>query len=476
MNFVIRIGLEVHIQLKTATKLFSMEPHVLEQIPNNSIDPVTTGLPGVLPSINQKAIDLAIILALASNCKINRQITFDRKNYFYPDLPKGYQITQKANPIGLQGKITYIDHQKQIKKLTIKQIHLEEDSAKLIYQDQQLQIDYNRAGIALAEVVTYPELKTPEEAVAFLEYLKFLSKELNISSGKMQMGAIRCDANISVNRPNENHGHNEIKNLNSTKALRNALKYEIARQKNEFVNNTFKRGFTLSFDAQKNKTLFSREKESVADYGYITEPDILPITITRAKIETLKTEISELPSDRFQRFIKQYQLEKNVAYILSLNHDLSLFFESVYPKIINKQELIHFLSGPFKAIDMKNAEKCYDNKKLKSNIISLLNMITQNEISRETAYQNLWPKLLVSENKTTFDLAKTNKWLLNHNETELLTVIKKIIDEFPEEVKKYKNGKSKIVGFFMGQIMKRTKNRFKPQKAKILVLEELNKK
>jgi len=220
MNFTIHIGLEVHIQLKTATKLFSLAPNVLGQMPNNSIDPVTTGLPGVLPSVNQKAIDSTIILALAANGKINRQITFDRKNYFYPDLPKGYQITQKANPIGLQGAINYIDQKKQIKKINIKQIHLEEDSAKLIYQGHQLRIDYNRAGIPLAEVVTYPELKSPEEAVAFLEYLKFLSKELNISSGKMPMGAIRCDANISVNMPNENHGHNEIKNLNSTKALK----------------------------------------------------------------------------------------------------------------------------------------------------------------------------------------------------------------------------------------------------------------
>jgi len=476
MNFIIRIGLEVHIQLKTATKLFSDEPVVFGQKPNQSINPVTTGLPGVLPSVNQKTIDLAIILALAANCKINHQITFDHKNYFYPDLPKGYQITQKANPIGLQGAIRYIGQKKQIQKINIKQIHLEEDSAKLIYQDQQLQIDYNRAGIPLAEVITYPELKSPEEAVAFLEYLKFLTKELKISTGKMQIGTIRCDANISVNRPNENHGHNEIKNLNSTKALRNALKYEIARQKKEFVNNTFKQGFTLSFDEQQNKTKFSRKKESVADYGYITEPDILPIAITRAKIKTLKTGISEIPSDRFQRFIKQYQLEEDVTYLLSLNHDLSLFFESVYPEIINKQELIHLLSSPFKSMDKKDAEKCHYNKKLKSNIISLLNMITQNEIPREKAYQNLWTKLLVSENKTTFDLAKANEWLLNHNETELLTVIKKIVGEFPEEVKKYKNEKSKIAGFFMGQIMKRTKNRFQLQKAKILLIEELNKK
>ncbi|MDY6799888.1 MAG: Asp-tRNA(Asn)/Glu-tRNA(Gln) amidotransferase subunit GatB [Bacteroidota bacterium] len=475
MNFTIRIGLEVHIQLKTATKLFSDEPVTFEQKPNQSISPVTVGLPGTLPSLNQKAIDLTIILALAANCKINHQITFDRKIYFYPDLPKGYQITQKANPIGLQGAITYINHKKQIKKINIKQIHLEEDSAKLIYKDHQLLIDYNRAGIPLAEVVTYPELKSPEEAVSFLEYLKFLSKELNISSGKMQMGAIRCDANISVNMPNKNIGYNEIKNLNSTKALKYALRYEIDRQKNEFKNNTFKRGFTLSFDEQQNKTIFSREKVSVADYGYIIEPDILPITITRSKIDTLKTKISELPAKRFQRLIQQYQLKKDVAYTISLNHDLSMIFESVYPEILNKQELIHFLLGPFKSTDKKYAEKSYYNKKLKSNIISLLNMITQNKISRETAYQNLWPKLLVSKNKTTFELAKSNKWLLNHNETELLAIIKKIISEYPEEVEKYKNGKSKIIGLFMGQIMKRTKYRFQPQRAKLLLIEELNK-
>src|SRR6056297_1277245 len=372
MNFTIRIGLEVHIQLKTATKLFSDEPVVFGQKPNQLINPVTVGLPGTLPSLNQKAVDLAITLALAANCKINHQITFDRKNYFYPDLPKGYQITQKKNPVGLQGEITYIDHQKKIKKLTIKQIHLEEDSAKSIYTNHHLCIDYNRAGIPLVEVVTNPALTSPEEAAAFIEYLRNLSEELKISTGKMEAGALRCDANISVNTTNKNYGHNEIKNLNSTKGLKTALKLEIERQKNEFLTKSFKRRYTLHFDDQENKNIFSRKKESASDYGYIHEPDILPIDITREKIEKLKKEMHELPAERFLRFIKHYHLKRDIAYIFSRDHHFSLFFESVYHEIIDKQELIHFLSGPFKSMDKEDTKKWYHSKALKANIISLI--------------------------------------------------------------------------------------------------------
>jgi len=475
MNFTIRIGLEVHIQLKTATKLFSAEPIVFGQKPNQSINPVTVGLPGTLPSLNQKAVDLAITLALAANCKINHQITFDRKYYFYPDLPKGYQITQKKNPVGLQGEITYIDHQKQIKQLTIKQIHLEEDSAKSIYTNHHLCIDYNRAGIPLVEVVTNPALTSPEEAAAFIEYLRNLSEELKISTGKMEAGALRCDANISVNTTNKNYGHNEIKNLNSTKGLKTALKLEIERQKNEFLTKSFKRGYTLHFDDKENKNIFIRKKESALDYGYIHEPDILPIDITLEKTEKLKKEIHELPAERFQRLISQYHLKRDIAYRFSQDHYFSLFFESVYPEIIDKKELIHFLTGPFKSLDKRVKTKYYSGKALTTNIISLINMITRNEISRETAYQNLWTKLPFSENKTTFDIAKENGWLLSNNDTELLDVIREIIANFPDEVKDFQNGKTKITGFLMGQIMKKAKTRFQPQRAKMLLIKELKK-
>jgi len=476
MNFTIRIGLEVHIQLKTATKLFSDEPVAFGQKPNQSISPVTVGLPGTLPSFNQKAVDLAIILALAANCKINHQITFDRKNYFYPDLPKGYQITQQKNPVGLQGEITYIDHQKQIKKLTIKQIHLEEDSAKSIYTNHHLSIDYNRAGIPLAEVVTDPALTSPEEAAAFIEYLKNLSEELGISTGKMETGALRCDANISVNTPNKNYGHNEIKNLNSTKGLKTALKLEIERQKNELLTKSFKRGYTLHFDDKENKIIFSRKKEKARDYAYIPEPDILPVHIDEETIQKLEAGIHELPVQRYQRFLVSYGLPKEGAWALSINKELSVFFEELYPWVLDKHEFIHFLMGPFRLLNKKEADGFSLRQEQKDQVVSLINMITQGEVSRETAYQNIWPTLLNSENKTTFDIAKENDLLINNNDAELLEVIQKIISEFPEEKDAFQNGKSKIIGFFMGQIMKATKNRFQPQKIKKLLLEELKNK
>ncbi|MEE4197854.1 MAG: Asp-tRNA(Asn)/Glu-tRNA(Gln) amidotransferase subunit GatB [Bacteroidales bacterium] len=476
MDFTIRIGLEVHIQLKTATRLFSAEPYAYGQSPNRFIDPVTLGLPGTLPSINARAIDQAITLALAAQCSINRRITFDRKNYFYPDLPKGYQITQKTNPVGIKGSLDYIDPRKKIRTLEIKQVHLEEDSGKSIYQQHRISIDYNRAGVPLAEVVTSPGLSSPGEAAAFVDYLKILVRELGISTGKMETGAIRCDANISLSRPDETHGHNEIKNLNSTRALKKALTLEIERQKNEYNTHTFKRGYTLHFDDQKNINLFGRKKESAAEYGYIPEPDILPVYLSRKKEEKLKRKIPELPAQRYQRFMEQYQLSADRAYWLTMNKDLSCFFESIYPGTEDKQELIHFLTGPYRSLDKKiNRRKFLTDKRFKMNIISLINMITRNEISRESAYQNLWPMLPFSENKTTFDLAKSGGWLLRKPGDELLEVIRTTIAEFPEEVSAYRNGKSKILGFFMGFIINKTKKRYQPQKIKRLLLEELRK-
>ncbi|MFP4024407.1 MAG: Asp-tRNA(Asn)/Glu-tRNA(Gln) amidotransferase subunit GatB [Thiohalospira sp.] len=475
MDFTIRIGLEVHIQLNTTTKLFSPEPYVFGQEPNYYIDPVTVGLPGTLPSINQKALDLAITLALATNCEINRQIFFDRKNYFYPDLPKGFQITQKSKPLGINGELAFMNHKNQIQKIGITQVHIEEDSAKSNYNMNQRFIDYNRAGVPLMEVVTSPELSSPDEAAAFLEYLRILVKETDINNGKMEEGAIRCDANISVTNFNTKKQHNEIKNLNSVNELKTALKLEIQRQKKEFLSNTFKRGYTLSFTSRLKRNLFSREKEKPSDYAYITEPDILPLIISEESIKRLENNLHELPAERFQRALAQYGLKNEQAWTICVNRDLFAFFEALNPEISNKQELIHFLLGPFKSLKNTETEIYFHHQWLKANLVSLINMITEREITRETAYQNIWPKLLNSENKTTFDIAKENDWLISNNDAKLLEIIKKIILDYPEEINKYRKGKLKIVGFFMGQIMKKTKNRFLPQKVKMLLLEELNK-
>lgn len=475
MDFTIRIGLEVHIQLKTATKLFSPEPYIFGQTPNHSIDPVTTGLPGVLPSVNQKAIDLAVIVALATNCKINRQITFDRKNYFYPDLPKGFQITQKTNPVGVQGEVAFINHKKEIQLLGIKQVHIEEDAAKSNYHKDKRYIDYTRAGVPLVEIVTTPGLYSPEDAAAFLDYLRILAKECGVSDGKMEEGAIRCDANVSVSLNNTHNQYNEIKNLNSVKELKTALQLEIKRQQNEFKSNAFKRGYTLRFNSSLNRNDFSRKKEKARDYAYIPEPDILPVNIDEETIQKQEAGMHELPAERYQRFLDSYGLPKEGAWVLSINKELSVFFEKLYPWIIDKHEFVHFLMGPFKLLNKKEATRFFLRQGQKDQLVSLINMITQGEISRETAYQNIWPALLNSENKTTFDIAKENDWLINNNDAELLEVIQKIISGFPEEKNAFQNGKSKIIGFFMGQIMKTTKNRFQPRKIKKLLLEELKK-
>jgi aspartyl-tRNA(Asn)/glutamyl-tRNA(Gln) amidotransferase subunit B len=232
----------------------------------------------------------------------------------------------------------------------------------------------------------------------------------------------------------------------------------------------------LHFDDKVNKNIFSRKKEEACEYAYIPEPDILPVHIDEETIQKREAGIHELPAQRYQRFLDSYGLPKEGAWVLSINKELSVFFEELYPWVLDKHEFIHFLMGPFKLLNKKEANDFFLRQEKKEQVVSFINMITQEEISRETAYQNIWPVLLNSENKTTFDIAKENDWLINNNDAELLEVIQKIISDFPEEKNAFQNGKSKIIGFFMGQIMKTTKNRFQPRKIKQLLLEELKNK
>ncbi|MFO7827735.1 MAG: Asp-tRNA(Asn)/Glu-tRNA(Gln) amidotransferase subunit GatB [Bacteroidales bacterium] len=473
MDHIIQIGLEVHIQLKTRSKLFSPEPYLFGNEPNYFIDPVTTGLPGTLPSFNQKVLDFALILATALNCKINQQITFDRKNYFYPDLPKGYQITQKTNPVGYDGTISFVNHKKQLKSLKIHQVHIEEDSAKSSYKNNDRMIDYNRAGVPLLEIVTAPELKSPEEAAAFIDYLKIMIKELGISDGEMEKGAIRCDANVSVNKFHDQKGYNEIKNLNSTKELKTALKQEIKRQQQEFVTNNFKRGFTLNFKTRPNNISFSRKKDDLLDYAYINEPDILPVYITEQKISKLKSDLPKLPAERFKFLLEKYSIRSEAAYVISINKKLFILFEHLISDVSDPAELIHFLLGPFLSLHKKHPDQFNNLKLLQSNILILIDMISDGRISRENAYQKLWPKLIFSKNKTTFDIAKENDLFINNSDEALFSVIRKTIENYPNEVNAYNNGKNKVLGFFIGQIMKITENRFQAKKIKQLLIDEL---
>lgn len=472
---VIQIGLEVHIQLKTGSKLFSPEPYVFGKEPNYFIDPITMGLPGTMPSFNRKTLDFAFIMAIAANCKINQQIIFDRKNYFYPDLPKGYQITQKSCPVGYSGSLPFINHEKKIKNIRIQQIHIEEDSAKSNYKKKYHTIDYNRAGVPLIEIVTAPELKSPEEAAAFINYLKIIVKELGVCHGEMEKGNIRYDANVSVNKIQNQKAPNEIKNLNSVKELKTSLQLEINRQQHEFISNKFKRSYTLSFDTKTETISFSRKKETLSDYAYIHEPDILPISISEKTTTKIKTGLPKLPADRFKFFLENYPLNINSAYTLSIDKNLSAFFKNVTPNILDLPELIHFLLGPYKSLMKKYPDKLINQKFFQANIVSLINMISNGEISRENAYQKLWPELIFSENKTTFDIAKENNWFINNSDEELFSMIRKTIEKYPKEVYAYKNGKNKLLGFFTGQIMKITENRFQAKKIKQLLIDELKK-
>lgn len=472
------IGLEVHVQLSTRSKLFSGAPTAYGAEPNTQACAIDLGLPGVLPVLNSEAVRMAVKLGLSVDAQISTHSVFARKNYFYPDLPKGYQISQYELPIVHEGYLDITLDNGEVKRIGITRAHLEEDAGKSIHEEStgMSGIDLNRAGTALIEVVSEPQLRNAREAVSYLKTLHSLVRYLDISDGNMQEGSFRCDANVSV-RPKgqkEFGTRAEIKNVNSFRFVERAINYEVERQIDLIESGGKVIQETRLYDADKNETRSMRTKEEAMDYRYFPDPDLLPIILDDDYINEIKKSLPELPTQKRQRFEKEYGLTNYDANILVASKESAHYFETILqhtnaaPKIVANW-VIGELSA---ALNKENLD--ISQSPIKSEqLAQLLNRIADNTISgklAKTVFESLW------QGEGSVDEIIAQKGLTQITDT---SAIEKIIDAVlaanSEQVEQYHAGKDKVFGFLVGQIMKETKGKANPQQVNDLLRKKLQK-
>ena len=458
------IGLEIHVQLSTESKLFSSASTDFGADQNTQASVIDLAMPGVLPVLNKNAVDMAVKFGLAVDAKIARKSIFARKNYFYPDLPKGYQISQYELPIVFDGKLDInVDGIK--KSVGITRAHLEEDAGKSIhdlYEDESA-IDLNRAGTPLIEIVSEPDMRSSREAVTYLKKIHSIVKSLGISDGNMQEGSFRCDANISLRKPGDEFGTRaEIKNINSFKFVESAINYEVIRQRDILESGESVIQETRLYDPKKDETRPMRSKEEANDYRYFPDPDLLPVEISQEKIDKIKLTLPELPDDKKDRYKNNYGLKEDDAEILSLNSNLSTFFdESIKESNSNPQLVANFILSELVGLCNKHNIDISVATIKPSHISQLMNYIAQGKISSKQAkdiLNELWT------GKLDIDEIIRSKNIEQVSDTGILMKeAQKILEKHPKEVQDYKNGKDKLMGFFVGQIMKEMKGKANPK-------------
>jgi aspartyl-tRNA(Asn)/glutamyl-tRNA(Gln) amidotransferase subunit B len=475
-NYIPIIGLEVHAQLSLKSKMFSPEAAAYGALPNTLVSTISLAHPGTLPTINKKAIEYAIKLGLACKSTITRINYFARKNYFYPDLPKGYQITQDTTPICQGGHITITTPESKERDIELQRIHLEEDAGKSIHDmaDDTL-LDFNRAGVALLEIVTRPDIKTSEEAYAFLTELRRLVRYLEICDGNMEEGSLRCDANISVMPVNTTtFGQRvEVKNMNSIKNVQLAIEHEIERQIQVLEAGEKVIAETRFYDAAAGRTISQRTKESALDYRYFIEPDLPPLVINQEWIEQVRQEMPLLPREYRAKFIEEYQMSAYAANVLTESKDLALFFEALCQLTNHYTAAANWLMGPVKAYLNELNLPLQELPLNISTLVALVELVERGEISFSIASQQLFPALLAKPDKTPFELAQELN-LLQEKDTDALSIlVEDVIQAYPDKVLAYKNGKKGILGMLMGEIMQKSKGKAAPNIVSNLLKERL---
>mgnify|MGYP005696836975 FL=1 len=458
------IGLEVHVQLSTKTKLFSGASTTFGSEPNTQVDLIDLGLPGVLPVANKEAFYKAIRFGLATNAEINQVSMFDRKNYFYPDLPKGYQITQMEKPIVGTGSIL-INVDGAEKLINITRAHLEEDAGKSIHDlfDGETGVDLNRAGTPLLEIVSEPEISNAKEAVAYFKAIHQLVTFLDICDGNMAQGSMRCDVNVSVKKIDDKAlgTRAEIKNINSFKFIERAINFEVARQIKRLEKGESIIQETRLYDSIKNETRSMRSKEAANDYRYFPEPDLLPVVISDKELEEIRITLPELPKQKEIRFIEEHSLEESEAKILASSKAMANLFEDASTKTKDSNLIAKWLIGDVSALLNKENISIEESNLSSVNFAKLIERISDKTISGKIA-KSVLEEIWVSGNDV--DLIIQEKGLVQiQDESILEDIAKKIIEANPDQVNAYKGGKEKLFGFFVGQVMKETQGKANPQ-------------
>ncbi|HEO8419495.1 Asp-tRNA(Asn)/Glu-tRNA(Gln) amidotransferase subunit GatB [Niallia sp. FSL W8-0635] len=475
MEFETVIGLEVHVELKTQSKIFSASPNHFGAAPNTNTTVVDLGYPGVLPVLNKKAVEYGMKASMALNCEIATETKFDRKNYFYPDNPKAYQISQFDKPIGEHGWIEIeVDGYK--KKIGITRVHLEEDAGKLNHEKGYSLVDFNRQGTPLIEIVSEPDIRTPNEAYAYLEKLKSIVQYTGVSDCKMEEGSLRCDANISI-RPvgQEEFGtKTELKNLNSFNFVRKGLEYEEQRQREVVSSGGVINQETRRFDEATSTTLLMRVKEGSDDYRYFPEPDLTDLYIDEDWKARIRAEIPELPDARQKRYMEVWGLPEYDAKVLTVTKEMADFFEGTVANGAEPKLASNWVMGDVSAYLNAEQKELAEVKLTPENLAGMIKLIGNGTISSKIAKQVF--KELIENGGDAEAIVKEKGLVQISDEGALLKIIGEVLDNNPQSIEDFKNGKQKAIGFLVGQLMKATKGQANPQMVNKLLVEEMNKR
>lgn len=464
MEYEAVIGLEVHAQLLTETKIFCGCSTKFGAEPNTNVCPVCLGMPGVLPVLNRKVVDFAVKLALATNCSIATVSRFARKNYFYPDLPKGYQISQYKLPIAEKGWID-VTVNGEVRRIRIRRIHMEEDAGKLVHDEYQplSYVDFNRAGVPLLEIVSEPDIRTPEEAAAYLKALRDIVVYTGICDGNMEEGSFRCDANVSL-RPVgslELGVKTELKNMNSFRNVQRALEFEIRRQRALLEKGEQVVQETRLWDAAKGVTVGMRAKEEEHDYRYFPDPDLVPVVIDRAWIEKIKKTIPELPGEKKRRFALEYNLSEKDIDILVSDRALADYFEAVVGHFNNPKMVSNWILSEFLRELNRSGHSPSACPVPPENLAELLVLIDNGTISGKMA-KSVFEEMYNSGKKAS-DIVRERGLKQVADERVLEKIVEEVIQAYPSEVDRYRKGEVKLLGFFVGQVMKKTQGKANPK-------------
>ena len=477
-KYEVVIGLEVHAQLLTKTKAYSSDENIYGATPNTKTSVISLGHPGTLPKSNAKVIEYAVRLGIAVGSDIRERNEYARKNYFYADLPKGYQITQDTTPICNGGIITIKDADGNPKDIKITRIHMEEDAGKSIHDLDPFHtlVDLNRAGVPLVEVVSEPDVRSSDEAYQYINEVRKLVRYLDICDGNMEEGSLRCDANISVmlKGATEFGTKVEVKNMNSTRNVKRAIEFEIDRQIELLEEGIPVIHETRSFNAANNATISMRHKEEANDYRYFPEPDLQAVIVTEEYIAQVKSQLPPLPKELYSKFTTEYGLSDYDTNILIDEKGIALYYNELCSHTKNFKSAANFVNGSVKSYLNENAVSISDFSISTEQLATLISIVDDERISNSVATSKVFPAML-SSNKTAEEIATENNWVQESDSDALGEYITQAIAKYPEKVAQYKGGKKGLIGLFMGEVMKLSKGQADPKLANQLLKTELEK-
>jgi aspartyl-tRNA(Asn)/glutamyl-tRNA(Gln) amidotransferase subunit B len=476
-KYTLVIGLEVHAQLLTKSKIYNSDSAGYGDAPNTNLSVITLAHPGTLPKLNKQAAEFAMKMGLACNSKISRWQIFDRKNYFYPDLPKGYQLTQDRTPICVGGFIPITLKSGEI-EVPLNRIHIEEDAGKSIHLENETDtlIDLNRSGVPLIEIVTEPALRSSEEAYALLTEIRKLVRYLEICDGNMEEGSLRCDANVSLMlKDATEYGKKvEVKNMNSIRNVQRAIDHEAERQfaileKGELVVSE-----TRTFDVNTGLTHSMRTKEELNDYRYFPDPDLSPMEVSETWLDEVRKSMPALPRELQQKFTSHYKLPAYDAQVLTDSKEVALYFEEVCKHTQNFKAASNWMMGPVKSW-LNEANLSANQLPLSpSTLATVISLIDEGKLNFAASSQKLFPELIMNPAKSPLILAQELNLIQDSNEDSILPVVEAVINEFPQKVEEYKKGKKAIITMFMGEVMKRTKGKADPKVTTELLIKKMS--